>query len=340
MTEISDNTRYPLVTLLTPCYNTGGLICRLLDSVLFQTYPRIEMIIVDDGSTDNSAEVIKDYIPKFQSKKYDLKYIYQNNEGQSSAINRGLQFVNGDFLAWPDSDDWYASDKAIEKMVLKLKQSPSDFAVVRCQQRIVDEVTLKELSINGGNAKEEEDLSLFDDCLFFQNAFYIQPISYMVKTSILKETTKFDIYTDRHAGQNWQLLLPVLYSYRCTTIKEVLTNILNRTTSHSRGQYKNYKDLILKSECFENVAVETLNRIESMTEDIRKHYIEDIRIRGLRERMSMAYAYRNRKDYISLYKKWCDNSKEALLWGNRMMYFAVRAHLEPAFEFLRLLLKK
>lgn len=329
-----------LVTLLTPCYNTGSLIHRLLDSVLEQTYPHIEMIVIDDGSTDNSAEVIKSYIPRFQSKGYKLKYVYQNNEGQSSAIKHGLKFVNGVFLAWPDSDDWYASNRAIEKMVLRLIQSPAEFAAVRCQQRLVDEVTLDEISIDGYDAKEEEELDLFDDCLFFQNGFYIQPISYMVKTSILRETTNFDIYTNKNAGQNWQLLLPILYSFRCMTIKEILTNILNRSTSHSRGQYNGYNDLIIKSKCFELVAVETINRIKSMPTDIKKRYIEKIRLNSLRERMSAAYVHRNRKDYMSLYHEWCASSKDALLLGNRIVYYVVKIHLERTFDFFNRLLKK
>lgn len=218
-------------------------------------------------------------------------------------------------------------------MVLNLKQSSSDFAVVRCQQRIVDEVTLKELSINEGNTTEDGGLSLFDNCLFFQNGFYIQPVSYMVKTSALKETTHFDIYTNRHAGQNWQLLLPVFYSYRCIMIKEVLTNILNRATSHSRGQYKKYEDLILKSECFENVAVETVKRIEAMPSEIKKQYIDKLKYNGLRERMAIAYKNRKRKDYANFFHKWAENSNDARCLGNRLTYLAVKLHIEKVWDF-------
>ena len=77
-----------LVSVLTPCYNTGRYVHRLLDSVLTQTYPFIEMVIIDDGSTDDSSAVIQSYIPKFKAKGYELRYYYQKNSGQSVAIER------------------------------------------------------------------------------------------------------------------------------------------------------------------------------------------------------------------------------------------------------------
>lgn len=63
------NTVKNLVTILTPCYNGAKVIHRLLDSVLVQDYPHIEMIVVDDGSTDNSKETIESYKSKFEEKR-------------------------------------------------------------------------------------------------------------------------------------------------------------------------------------------------------------------------------------------------------------------------------
>ena len=68
-----------IVTLITSCYNTEKYIPHLLDSVLSQTYPDIEMIVVDDGSTDGTADVVRTYIPKFKSKGYFLTLLQQNN---------------------------------------------------------------------------------------------------------------------------------------------------------------------------------------------------------------------------------------------------------------------
>ena len=65
----------PLVSVLTPCYNSADFLHRLLDSILEQDYPSIEMYAIDDGSTDRTRQVIQTYIPVFQQRGYSLKYV-------------------------------------------------------------------------------------------------------------------------------------------------------------------------------------------------------------------------------------------------------------------------
>ena len=82
-----------LVSIITPCFNGGMLIHRLLDSILKQDYSMIEMYVVDDGSIDNTRSVIESYIDRFTNKGYVLNYIYQDNAGQAAAINKALPLV-------------------------------------------------------------------------------------------------------------------------------------------------------------------------------------------------------------------------------------------------------
>ena len=205
----------PLVSVITPCYNTGHLIHNLLDSLLNQDYPSIEIFIVDDGSTDDSAVVIKSYIPRFEIKGYKIIYLYQNNSGQSVAINRALKLIHGKYLVWPDSDDFYSSSTSITKMVTALENAPSNYAIVRTQEKIIDENSQVILGVNGLKSKHFEDSSLFVDCLYNCNNFYFCSGAYMVNVKALKQTTGMSIYTAKDAGQNWQLLLPLLYKYNC-----------------------------------------------------------------------------------------------------------------------------
>lgn len=92
------------ISIVTPNYNYGQYIGQTIESVVQQNYENIEHIIVDDGSTDNSVEIIKGFQEKYPNK---IKLIIQKNQGQSSAINVGLRAATGDIIGWINSDDYY-----------------------------------------------------------------------------------------------------------------------------------------------------------------------------------------------------------------------------------------
>jgi glycosyltransferase involved in cell wall biosynthesis len=92
------NINAPLVSVIIPCYNHGRYLTDALKSIWSQDYEAIEIIVVDDGSTDNTQEVTKDI--------EGVKYIYQKNQGLSAARNTGIKNSRGDFLIFLDADDW------------------------------------------------------------------------------------------------------------------------------------------------------------------------------------------------------------------------------------------
>jgi glycosyltransferase involved in cell wall biosynthesis len=236
------------------------------------------MYVIDDGSTDQTAAVVKSYIPKFERRGYALTYIYQAHAGQSFAINNGLQYVKGEFLVWPDSDDYYAADTAIEQMANVLKSSTDEFAMVRTQENIVEDADeIRILRVNGLHAKEEEDQSLFEDCLLSQNDFYFCSGAYMIRLRCLLETSRFPLYQMADAGQNWQLLLPVLYHYRCKTILKPLYHVTERLASHNRGQYQGLRRQLIRLDAYEQTSICCLDSIIGMPEELQKKYKRIIR---------------------------------------------------------------
>src|SRR5208283_4025119 len=89
----TDSMSSPLVTVVTPSFNQGRFIRATIESVLGQDYPKIEYIVMDGGSTDETASVVKDYASR-------LTFISEKDRGQSHAINKGFQRANGAILAW------------------------------------------------------------------------------------------------------------------------------------------------------------------------------------------------------------------------------------------------
>jgi glycosyltransferase involved in cell wall biosynthesis len=90
----------PLVTIVTPSYNQGHFIRATIESVLSQDYPGVEYIVMDGGSTDETASVVRDYASR-------LTFVSEPDRGQSHAINKGFSRGRGDILAWINSDDVY-----------------------------------------------------------------------------------------------------------------------------------------------------------------------------------------------------------------------------------------
>lgn len=93
----------PLVTVIIPVYNYANYIGATLDSVFAQTYHPIEVIVVDDGSTDNSAEIVRGYP--------EVQYFYQSNQGVSVARNVAIAAAKGEYIAFLDADDLWKPDK-------------------------------------------------------------------------------------------------------------------------------------------------------------------------------------------------------------------------------------
>ena len=118
---------YPRVSIITCVYNGEKYISKLLDSVLNMGYPNIEHIIINDGSTDSTEEIVMKYAELYKSKEnfnLYIKYIKQENMGLGGATNTGLKQITGEFWTWINCDDWYvplAFFKPVELLIAKKK---------------------------------------------------------------------------------------------------------------------------------------------------------------------------------------------------------------------------
>ncbi|MBA3680761.1 MAG: glycosyltransferase [Bacteroidetes bacterium] len=113
------------ISIITPNYNYASFIGKTIESILFQGYTNIEHVIVDDGSTDNSVDVIQQYVTKYPGK---IKLITQSNSGQSKALNVALENTSGDIICWLNSDDIFLPG-AFEKVIAGFRSKPEQDAV-------------------------------------------------------------------------------------------------------------------------------------------------------------------------------------------------------------------
>lgn len=96
----------PLISIIVPVYNTEAYLDRCLESIVYQTYTNIEIICIDDGSTDDSGIILE----KWKTKDPRIKVFHKNNGGVASARNLGLKKSEGEYIGWVDSDDTITSD--------------------------------------------------------------------------------------------------------------------------------------------------------------------------------------------------------------------------------------
>ena len=124
--EILNNSNNSLVSIVVPIYNVEKYLEKCIISLIHQTYKNLEIILVVDGSPDDSIDICK----KWASKDDRIKIINKENGGLSDARNSGLKAASGELISFVDSDDW-VSINMIEKMVNAIKSNDVDMAI--CQ---------------------------------------------------------------------------------------------------------------------------------------------------------------------------------------------------------------
>lgn len=164
----------PKMSVIIPVYNVELWLIKCIDSLLNQTYSNIEIILIDDGSTDRSSEICDEY----SKKDTRVKAIHIKNSGQSVARNKGLDVSQGEYILFVDSDDYLCDSEIIEKFINILSSSKCDFiytSYCRFNDGNEDEIT-EILPINLTNKDIENKLGkdILTD-LISKNSFHHAP---------------------------------------------------------------------------------------------------------------------------------------------------------------------
>jgi glycosyltransferase involved in cell wall biosynthesis len=118
--------REPLVSIVTPCLNPGERLVRCLESVAAQTYPRVEHVVVDGGSTDRTVELLRER---------GVQFVSEPDNGQAQAINKGFALARGDWLGWLNADDLLTPRSAELAMAAAARSPAAGWIYGRCEIR-------------------------------------------------------------------------------------------------------------------------------------------------------------------------------------------------------------
>lgn len=255
----------PLVSLLTPGWNGKDFVHRLLDSILNQTYDNMEYIYVDDGSTDGTKDIVLSYADRFKDRGIDFQYIYKENGGVSTAVQLGLQHVKGEYLCWPEYDDFLTPD-SVERKVRYL-QSHTDCAVVTSDAWLVHEPDVtKPYGVLSGNNPNRFDRNHFVQALMSNSVF--TAACQMCRMDVFDETHPGRKIYPSPIGPNWQMLLPMYYKHNRGFIADPLCYYLIRPDSISNGNYATFQKRYQSIHEFIKAIKSTLETIDMPKEDL------------------------------------------------------------------------
>jgi glycosyltransferase involved in cell wall biosynthesis len=256
---------YPLSSIVMCCYNSEHYLDRSIGSVLVQTYPSIELIVVDDGSTDGSYDKARSYIPAFENKGYILKVYRQENQGPGYAAINGLKYATGAFLSFLDSDDALMPE-SVSKRVSAFEQTPS-VNIVRTNGYKVYDATDKSKAMIVVYEKEKTTENLFDDIVIGTANNFAG--TFMVRADSVKKFYKGMPVPYSDYGQNLQLILAGAYHSQQIFIDEPLmeyyiypnTHSHKKTTEESVRMYEGW--FHLRKEIVENFADDKMTSLVS-----------------------------------------------------------------------------
>lgn len=219
----------PKVSVIIPAFNCEKYIGQTIESVLSQTYRDFELIVVDDGSTDNTKEVVKDYL---RDKR--IKYIYQNNSGISAARNNGFAKSYGEYIAFLDSDDlWYPNKLEEQVRLLDMNQ---DIGLTNCTVNYVDE---------NSNVIGKEECKVIDDVtdlLFKGNPVTGSASAVMLRRTCLEKVGLFDI--DLFISGDVDMWIRNLLHFKMSHMNRILAALRKYPSSHSSNIARYERDLI------------------------------------------------------------------------------------------------
>ena len=237
------------VSVVIPTYNYGRFIAEAIESVLGQTLPPADIVVVNDGSTDGTEEVVLGFGGR-------VKYIRQENRGVSEARNRGVAETTGELIAFLDADDTWERTK-LEKQVERFA-ADEEIGLVHCGMREFDSTSGETIALHldGGEEGIAENLLLWDGPVVVGPGGTI-----MVRRTAFEEAGGFD--SRLKCGEDWDLCYRIARRYKVGFVSEPLVNY----RSHGGAAHRNVENMELgmgmfyeKAFATDDAGVKTLKR--------------------------------------------------------------------------------
>ncbi len=231
----------PLVSVFVPSYNHAGFVTNCIESIVHQTYKNFELIVIDDGSTDSSPEILRGL-----QAKYGFTLVFQKNRGVAATFNRAIrEFIRGEYLSACASDDYWAP----EKLAIQVEQMEAhpEWGMCYGKNHFVNDSGV----IIPGYSGDEKKLrggDIFEDLMLFR---FHAHVNYMIRRSVFE---KVGLYNEKILTEDYDMnlriasMFPIGYIdqhlgyYRIPGGKLKIERYALFTSSHRQvlGSYRNH----------------------------------------------------------------------------------------------------
>lgn len=285
----------PLVSIITPSYNSSKYLERYFDSIINQDYSNYELVFINDGSTDNTENIVLKYKKVFEKKGKRFVYLKQENGGQAKAMNQGFSYIQGKYFIWPDSDDELYTNNISEKV--KFMEANPNISLAMSEADYVDEQGNKLDHLVRVRPNKDD---FFTDLLISRNVVFCPGIYIMRTDSFFKWVPDGKINESR-IGQNYQILLPVIYHEKWGYINKTLYKYILHTNSHSNKDSDKYEHEVMRFKKHENTLYELLNDI--CDQDDLQCYMDLVYSHFHKFYLRLANQYGKKDDLKRIYKE-------------------------------------
>lgn len=289
----------PLVSVIVPVYNVEKYIRKCLDSIIEQEYENLEIIIVDDGSPDQSGVIAEEYSLADDR----VKVIHQANGGVAAARNKGLNMATGEFVLFVDSDDWISKDHVGHLMGLQKRQN-ADMCMTTGFYTKKQDCQIKEERVVTMPSDEAAALLLSPEMVVGSyNKLYRR--RYLLENKIYQNEMLF-------SGEGLHFIVTAAQHANFVTVSNRKIYYYRRNVSESattKFNIKMYTNNELALDLIEKERIVTGRKFESMLNLFRVH----LKISGL----LAILIYASPEQYAEEYKRW---KKEIRIFGSKMLF--------------------
>jgi len=252
------------VSLIVPCYNVEAYLEDFVASVVAQTYKKLEVILINDGANHATTEGLRTAVPRLEAEGYLVKLIEQENKGLGGACDTGLKHFTGEFLMWPDPDDWLLP-YSVERRVELMRANP-EIGLLRTNAQLWIEAR-GEYDGHFMPLDDEPRLAsdLFENLLILRK--YHAPVCHMARSEMfLLVHLERSIWFGPRSSQNFQMLVPFVERYPVLEVpSEVLAGYRVREASRSRAPNKSRGKLMERFDQLFELAVHTMPKLQTAT---------------------------------------------------------------------------